>query len=124
MRALGPTGGTISSPTQPDNTTPFRGSIFMLRCDRNGHERLKSEITNLQLDTPELAGISADGVQSRAVQSTISDFGFESLMSPWLTTKHQNSQQSPGRNFNKLWLFWKEVGFSPISRFLLLRRHY
>src|ERR1051326_1731026 len=82
MRALGPTGGTISSPTQPDNTTPFRGSIFMLRCDRNGHERLKCEITNLQLDTPELAGISSDGVQSRAVQSTISDFGFEVGFSP------------------------------------------
>ena len=40
-------------------------------------------------------------------------------MSPWLTTKHQNSQQSPGRNFNKLRLFWKEVGLSPISRFPL-----
>src|ERR1051326_1618687 len=49
------------------------------------------------------------------------DFGFESLMSPWLTTKHQNSQQSPGRNFNKLRLFWKEVGFCPISNSLLSR---
>ena len=40
-------------------------------------------------------------------------------MSPWLTTKHQNSQQSPGRNFNKLRLFWKEVSFCPISQFPL-----
>src|ERR1051325_11158295 len=48
------------------------------------------------------------------------DFGFESLMSPWLTTKHQNSQQSPGRNFNKLRLFWKELGFCPILRFFQL----
>ena len=34
-------------------------------------------------------------------------------MSPWLTTKHQNSQQSLACSFNKLWLFWKEVGFCP-----------
>src|ERR1041385_4666407 len=64
------------------------------------------------------------GVSSAAgglVQFKVSDFGFESLMSPWLTTKHQNSQQSPGRNFNKLRLFWKEVGFCPISRFPLFR---
>src|ERR1051326_9630900 len=76
-----------------------------------------NEIRNFNLDTQGRGSIGSGGLHSSAVQSAISDFGFESLMSPWLTTKHQNSQQSPGRNFNKLRLFWKEVGFCPISRF-------
>src|ERR1041385_645953 len=74
----------------------------------------------LQIELPGLRSVLSDRSTPSRVQSEISDFGFESLMSPWLTTKHQNSQQSPGRNFNKLRLFWKEVGFCPISKFSFL----
>ena len=43
-------------------TLPQAAPIFIVRCDRHGHERLKSEITNLQLDCR-----SSDEMQRRLI---------------------------------------------------------